>query len=55
VGDFVRDRTFKLVWKVVDRDDDGTTYIQREGVRSFTAPWNLDPVDVLTAEEWPDA
>lgn len=50
VGDRVRDRTFKLLWTVVDRDDDGTTYIQREGMRSFTAYWNLDPVDVESDE-----
>lgn len=48
VGDVVRDRVLRLLWTVVDRDDDGTAYIQRNDVRSFTPYWNLDvvlPVD----------
>jgi hypothetical protein len=42
IGDLVRDRALGLVWKVVDRDDDGTTYIERNNVRSFTSSWNLE-------------
>jgi hypothetical protein len=48
VGDVVRDRVLRLLWTVVDQDDDGTAYIQRNDVRSFTQYWNLDvvlPVD----------
>lgn len=42
IGDFVLDRVLGLVWKVVDRDDDGTIYIERNNVRSFTQHWNLE-------------
>lgn len=52
VGDFVVDHTWGLVWKVVDRDDDGTVYIERNNVRSFTRFWMLDPVAPGSAR-WP--
>ncbi len=42
IGCVVRDSTLGLVWKVVDRDDDGTIYIERDGVRSFTTVSNLE-------------
>lgn len=40
-GELVKDYVLGLVWVVVDRDDDGTTYIEHENVRSFTSPNNL--------------
>jgi hypothetical protein len=53
VGDLVRDRFLGLVWRVVDRDDDGTTYIERNNVRSFTSHWNLEPVEPGAQAESP--
>lgn len=44
IGDLVRDRTLGLIWSVVDQDDDGTTYIERNNVRSFAAIWDLEVV-----------
>ena len=46
IGSLVRDRVLGLVWKVVDRDDDDTVYLERNNVRFFTSRWNLE---VLTA------
>jgi len=48
IGDLVRERTSGFVWKVVDQDDDGTTYIEHAGVRSFTSIWNLEPITAET-------
>jgi hypothetical protein len=42
IGDTVRDCFLGLVWVVVDHDDDGTIYIERNGWRSFTQVWNLE-------------
>ena len=41
IGDEVTDRILGLDWRVVNIDDDGTTYIERNGIRSFTAMVNL--------------
>ena len=38
VGDQVTDRLLQLTWTVVDFGDDGTIYIERNGVRAFTRP-----------------
>ena len=44
VGDLVRDFQLGLIWKVVDQDDDGMTYIERNDVRSFVALWHLERI-----------
>ncbi len=41
VGDQVTDRLLSLTWTVVDFTDDGTIYIERNGVRAFTARRNV--------------
>jgi hypothetical protein len=49
-GELVRDHVLGLVWIVVDRDDDGTTYIEHKNIRSFTSPNNLQPYEPESAD-----
>lgn len=55
IGDFVKDRYMGLTWKVVDQDDDGMTYIERNDVRSFVTIWNLELVARKSSQAATDA
>jgi hypothetical protein len=55
IGDLVKDFHLGLIWKVVDQDDDGMTYIERNDVRSFVTLWHLELVSRQRPQSISDA